>query len=137
MTTRRNFARAARNVRRFGNGMRPPLGTALRGIGEEIMTDVRASSEGHGVPRDEGVLAASGRVEGPRPDVSVLLSFGDASAPYALRQHEELDYRHTVGEPRYLVRGVDRWKPNGSAAVAALKRNAEQAARRAAGPRAR
>ena len=136
-TTRRNFARAARRVRHFGNGMKPPAGTALRMIGEEIMTDVRASSPGRGVPRDEGVLAASGRVEGPRPDVSVLLSFGDAAAPYALRQHEELDYHHTVGEARYLVRGVDRWRPGGSAAMAGLKRNAEAAARRAAGPQRR
>ena len=130
MSTRRNFARAARKIEAFGNGMRPPLGSGLRQIGEEIMTDVKASAPGHGVPVDTGVLRGSGRVEGPRSDLTVLLSFGGAAAPYALRQHEDMTYRHTVGEARYLVRGVDRWRPGGSAAIRALKQQAEWLARR-------
>lgn len=120
-TTRRNFARAARKLSTYGRRVRRPLGGALRQIGEEIMTDAKASSPGRGVPVDTGVLRNSGRVTGPRPNLTVLLSFGDAAAPYALIQHESMDFAHTVGEPRYLVRAVDRWKPNGSSAIEGLK----------------
>jgi hypothetical protein len=130
VSTRRNFARAARKIEAFSHGMRQPLGSGLRQIGEEIMTDVKASAPGYGVPVDTGALRASGRVEGPRSDLTVLLSFGDAATSYALRQHEELDYRHPVGEARYLVRGVDRWRPGGSAAIRALRRQAEWLAAR-------
>lgn len=86
--------------------------SGLRVIGEEIMTDVKASRPGAGVPVDEGALRASGRVTGPEVRGSravVTLAFGGSAAPYALRQHEELQYRHTVGEARYLVRGAERW----------------------------
>lgn len=132
MTTRRNFARAARKIERMGAGVKRPLGSGLRQIGEEIMTDAKASSAGRGVPVDTGALRASGQAEGPRPDVTVLLSFGDSSAPYALRQHEDMTYHHTVGEPRYLVRAVDRWEPNGSAAIEGLRLQAEATATRVA-----
>lgn len=128
--TTRNFRRAARNLSTYGRMMTRTAGGALRGIGEEIMTDAKTPSPGRGVPVDEGVLRASGRVEGPRPDATVLLSFGDASAPYALRQHEELDWHHDVGEARYLVRAVDRWRPDGSAAMDALAAQADALAER-------
>lgn len=87
--------------------------SGLRVIGEEIMTDVKASRPGAGVPKDTGNLAASGRVTGPDRRGAVRLSFGGAAAPYALRQHEELTYRHTLGEARYLVRGLERWMQGG------------------------
>lgn len=129
-STRRNFRRAARKMQRFSRAAGLTMGPTLRMLGEEIMTDVKASRPGHGVPVDTGVLRNSGRVTGPRPDVTVLLSFGDAAAPYALRQHEEMDFAHTVGEPRYLIRGVDRWEPNGSAAIEAMSKLAEATAAR-------
>ena len=97
--------------------------SGLRVIGETIMTDVKASRPGEGVPRDTGELAGSGRVEGPDAGV-VRLTFGGAAAPYALRQHEELGYRHTLGEARYLVRGLERWA-RGSNVEDALRKNAE------------
>ncbi|MGH9255471.1 MAG: hypothetical protein ACRD3C_13000, partial [Vicinamibacterales bacterium] len=67
-------------------------------------------------------------VEGPAATPfgpSVELSFGGAAANYALAQHEILTYRHKVGEARYLVRGMERWKPGGSSAMEALKANAQ------------
>jgi hypothetical protein len=99
--------------------------SGLRVVGETIMTDVKASRSGAGVPRDTGALAASGRVSGPSASGAVDLTFGGAAAPYALRQHEELSYRHPVGEARYLVRGVERFASS-RGPVEALRKNAAE-----------
>jgi hypothetical protein len=32
----------------------------------------------------------------------VEMGYGGPATPYALRQHEELDYYHTVGKAKYL-----------------------------------
>ncbi len=130
MSTSRSFRAAARAIESFGRQMEKRTPSGLRMIGEEIMTDVKSSRPGHGVPVDEGPLRASGRVAGPQRG-EVELSFGGASAPYALRQHEDLTLNHTVGEARYLVRGVERWKPGQGAALAHLQREAVEAIRAA------
>lgn len=131
--TRDSFNAAAKKIadamREVGNEVSP----TLLAVGEEIMTDVKASRPGHGVPVDKGTLRGSGRVTGPaghrfRPFVT--LSFGGAAAPYALIQHEVVTFKHTVGEPRYLVRGMERWKPGGSPAWLALQKNAKAALNR-------
>ena len=127
--TIRDFKRAARRLELYGEQMFRPIGSGLRQIGEEIMTDVKASSPGRGVPVDTGTLRGSGKVEGPLSGTGdVLLSFGGAAAPYALIQHE-VQYHHKIGEVRYLTRGVNRWRPHGSAAMEALKIQAEYAAK--------
>lgn len=128
--TRRNFARAAKKLDRFGAGAKRIAGSGLRIIGEEIMTDAKASRPGHGVPRDTGTLAGTGAVTGPRRDGTVLLSFGGPAAPYALYQHEVLDLAHTVGEARYLVRAVDRWRPDRTAAWNAQRKQLDDLTRR-------
>lgn len=88
------------------------IAATLRTEGEAIMTDVKASRPGKGVPVDTGALRSSGVVRGPElaspGNPQVRLTFGGPSAPYALVQHERLDYTHSVGEPRYLVRGFRR-----------------------------
>ncbi len=59
------------------------------------------------VPVDLGPLRASGYVELPiikGDQVSVVLGFGGPSAPYALTQHENMDFNHTTGGPKYLER---------------------------------
>lgn len=127
MRTQQSFTAAAANIRAGARGMGVPFGRGLRMIGEEIMTDVKASAPGHGVPVDEGTLRSTGLVEGPvalGSGTRVTLSFGGPAAPYALAQHERLDYNHTVGEARYLVRGLERWRPLGSRAVVALQMQA-------------
>jgi len=130
MSTRRNFGRVAKTIRKYRDELVKEGGRALREIGEEMMTDIKASRPGRGVPVDFGALRDSGRAIGPRSDATVLLTFGGPSAPYALVQHERLDFAHDVGEARYLVRGVERWRPGGSAAMRALAANARGAARR-------
>lgn len=126
-----SFNRAARDIREWAQNAKGGLGPSLRIAGEEIMTDVKSSRPGHGVPVDKGVLRSTGRVEGPttgkQPEVS--LSFGGAAAPYALKQHEETFYTHTVGEARYLVRGVERYAFNGGQARKALKDTVDAATR--------
>ena len=100
-------------------------------IGEEIKTDVAASRPGKGIPRDFGVLASTLRVRAPGAH-RVFLTAGGAAAAYALVQHEKLDLQHDIGEARYLVRGIERWKPDGSAAMEAMKDQSEEAAKRVA-----
>ena len=126
--TTASFNRAAQRIARLAKALGPLAGPFLRGVGEEIMTDVKASRPGAGVPRRDGILAGTGMVDGPVDGAKgpvVELSFGGAAAPYALVQHERLDYHHTLGEARYLVRGVERWQPDGSAAREALRQNAQ------------
>lgn len=127
--TRQSFRDAAKDIERFARKMERETPQAVREIAEEVMTDVKASAPGKGVPVDTGALRASGTVEGPDPLNLVVIGFGGPAAPYALKQHERTDYSHTVGEARYLVRGLERWEPGGSSAMKALERNAEAAVR--------
>jgi hypothetical protein len=65
---------------------------------EIIMTD----SKQNYCPVKDGILKGSGHVEVDENRVSVTLAYGGAAGAYAARQHEELDYHHTVGEAKYL-----------------------------------
>lgn len=77
---------------------------ALLEVGEEIMTDAKENY----VPVDLGALRASGFVRSDLSfkDYTIKLGFGGPSAPYALIQHENMQYRHTTGGPKYLERPV-------------------------------
>ena len=78
------------------------IGRALFVAGENIM---RISKRDF-VPVDLGPLRASGHVRPPERGqgtmISVALVYGGPSARYAIEQHENLDYQHTVGEAKYL-----------------------------------
>ena len=129
----RNVAEVARKIETLARAGGDANVSGARVIGEQIMTDVKASRPGAGVPVDTGALRQTGRVDGPDARGVVRLSFGGAAASYALRQHEDLSYRHTVGEARYLVRGLERWE-RGNAPEDALRMQAKaaiDAARRA------
>lgn len=131
--TRDSFEEAAEAFARLETEMEKATDKGLREIGEEIMTDVKASRQGKGVPVDKGTLRSTGTVEGPDPEGVVTLAFGGPAAKYAITQHERTDYSHTVGESRYLVRGVDRWRAGGSAAFRALQAQAVQAVAQSGG----
>ena len=107
------FAAAARKIEAMARKGGDEMVSGIRVIGEAIMTDVKASRPGAGVPKDEGPLSASGRVEGPDSRGAVELTFGGAAAPYALYQHERVDLRHQLGEARYLTRGMERFEQGG------------------------
>ena len=83
---------------------------------EMILTDVKQSRPGRGVPVDLGPLNQSGRVTPGGPRTPVKIVFGGAATPYALYQHERTDLRHRVGEARYIVRGVERFVAEGGPA---------------------
>lgn len=77
------------------------LGAALYQEAECIMGD----SKEFYVPVDIGALRASGHVQPPETSgdkISVTLGFGGPAAPYALKVHEDLQARHTVGGAKYL-----------------------------------
>jgi len=126
--TKKSFDHLGRKIAELRRGGPHILNPGLKQVGEEVMTDVKASRKGRGVPRDKGHLADSGKVEGPE-NLVLTLAFGDDSAPYALYQHEVMDLHHTVGEARYLVRGVERWRPEGSSVNRALEEQAAEIVR--------
>lgn len=129
----KEFRKIAKSIERAYKDVGQRVPSGLRIIGEEIMSDVKASGPGKGVPIDTGVLRASGRVDGPKMvkgQPVVTLSFGGAAAPYALIQHEGLHFRHRLGEARYLVRGVQRYKPG--QAVRHIRINVEEGLKTAA-----
>lgn len=71
-------------------------------------------------PVDTGALRASGRVETERTSnyVRATLSFGGASAPYALKVHEDLDAYHDDGQAKYLESVLQESAPFMAARVA-------------------
>jgi hypothetical protein len=75
---------------------------ALYQEGEAIMTESKRQC-----PVDLGNLRATGHVSQPEMQqghITVTLAYGGPSATYAIVQHERLDFRHTVGGPKYLER---------------------------------
>lgn len=70
----------------------------------EILTD----SKENFVPVRLGTLRGTGIVLAPERKagrlIEVTIAFGGPSAPYAIVQHENLDYVHRVGEAKYLER---------------------------------
>lgn len=73
---------------------------------------VLGESQTEYVPVDTGVLKNSGFVAEPKitsSGVEVELGYGGAAAAYAVVQHERLDYRHTVGQAKFLEIPVLAW----------------------------
>jgi hypothetical protein len=132
--TIQSFRREGKRIARAARSLARGHAIGLRMIGEEIMADVKNSRPGRGVPVDTGALRSTGRVEGglsgPAILARVTLDFGGPAAPYALIQHERLDYHHPVGEARYLVRGLERWRPGSSAALHATAADFKRRIRR-------
>lgn len=70
-----------------------------------IMTEAKQRA-----PVDVGTLRNSGYVTLPSRqggDTFVEAGFGGAAKAYAVRQHEELSYRHEVGEAKYLENAIN------------------------------
>lgn len=70
----------------------------------EVMTEAKQRA-----PVDLGPLRASGYVtlpaKGQNPKVE--LGFGGPSAPYAITQHERTEFKHEVGEAKYLENAIN------------------------------
>jgi hypothetical protein len=50
--------------------------------------------------------------------VSCILGAGGAASEYALVQHENLEFRHTVGEAKYLTNALNATEPGRDARIA-------------------
>ncbi len=56
-------------------------------------------------PKDIGTLRNTIHVEGPESsgrEITVSIVAGGPAAPYAIVQHENMQYRHTIGQAKYL-----------------------------------
>ena len=77
---------------------------------ELVMTDAKENYVPVGQPPEDktpGTLRASGFVLPPvviGNHVEIVLGFGGAAEAYAMVQHEHLEYKHTVGQAKYLER---------------------------------
>jgi hypothetical protein len=74
--------------------------------------------EGHSkslTPVDFGVLRASHETKQPvieGGNISVQIVVGGAAEAYAVRVHEDLDARHTVGQAKFLESAIYAHKPD-------------------------
>ena len=62
-----------------------------------------------------------------RTAVSAVVGFGGPATRYALVQHERTDYKHTVGEAKYLEKAV---QANASQVPQIVQRHMERVKRR-------
>lgn len=96
-------AKLRRLIQKFPDKIR----AVLRFHAELIMT----VSKRDFVPVDLGTLRSSGFVDQPTRGsgrlISIDLFYGGPAAPYAIRQHEDLRLRHTVGSAEYLKRPLE------------------------------
>lgn len=107
-----------RKIERIAKEYANRVERALRVEAELIIT----RSKRDFVPVDLGALRDSGHAENVRRrgrDLEVSLVYGDASAPYALIQHENPDFAHRVGSWKYLEIPLNEAIPGMDARIAA------------------
>ena len=74
------------------------------------------------VPLDESPLMQSGNASVDEASLTAVVSY---DTPYAVRQHEELDYRHAPGRTaKYLERPLNASRQEVAALIAAQMRRA-------------
>ncbi len=67
----------------------------------EIATEIKSLSQAL-CPVDQGTLRGSAYIEERREQGKIIIGYGGAAASYALKQHENLHYHHTVGQAKFL-----------------------------------
>lgn len=104
------------------------VGAALYREGEAIMTESKKLC-----PVDLGNLRSTGHVTPPEEHgghVTVTLGYGGPAAKYAVAQHERLDFKHTVGQAKYLEEPMLAASQGLDARIAqSIKKGIEDAAR--------
>lgn len=74
------------------------------------------------VPLDEGYLQSTGTASVDEPSLNAMVSF---DGPYAVRQHEELTWRHAPGRTaKYLENSLNESRQEVAALIAAELRRA-------------
>ena len=100
---------SAMNIRKMDKATRKRFYEEMLKVSKEIME----RSKNRYVPILTGALKRSGKVKGnPGRYPVVYLSYGSAAVPYALLQHENLNFHHPGGRSaKYLERAVDDFGP--------------------------
>lgn len=89
-----------RKLKSLGDRATTIVSAALFQEAEAIMTESKQQC-----PVDTGVLRSTGHVTPPEVSggrVVVTLGYGGPAAPYAIVQHERLDFVHKVGRAKFL-----------------------------------
>jgi hypothetical protein len=74
------------------------------------------------VPLDEGYLQSTGTASVDEPSLTAMVSY---DGPYAVPQHERLDFRHAPGRTaKYLENSLNAARPEVAALIAAELRRA-------------
>ena len=90
----------------FGKDIQQKALDKLEIQGQLILAEAKKET-----PVDLGPLRDSGKVDQDKSGKCVWISFGNGpSAKYAIKQHERLDYHHTVGKAKYLADPFNRMK---------------------------
>ncbi len=91
------------NIKKVGDRAAKEATAALFIEAQEILTRSRQDF----VPVDMGILRSDSGVTNPtrsaKAEVTIWYGAGPAEK-YAIPQHERLDFKHTVGGPKYLER---------------------------------
>lgn len=93
-------AKLIQTLKTLGARAQTIVGAALLQEAEKIMTESKRQC-----PVDLGNLRDTGHVTEPEVSgghVSVTLGYGGPAAPYAIVQHERLDFQHKVGKAKFL-----------------------------------
>lgn len=94
----KGLQQAQRNLRAIAKKFPKKAKGALVKRSEIIMTD---SKENY-CPVEHGDLKNSGHVIVDPDKIKTTLAYGGAAEDYAVPQHENLTYKHKVGENKYL-----------------------------------
>jgi hypothetical protein len=107
------------------------MARALYVEGETIMAD----SKGKYVPVKSGNLRSSGHVQKPKQHKKygwvIDLGYGGPAVPYAVVQHERMDYYHRHGESKYLEKPALKRAPKigrnvSKAVLAVMQKNGKR-----------
>ena len=118
--TARGFKNLDKTFKNLGIDTRLALSSALFASAQDV-----ANKADNLVPVDEGILKGSQSVTPPKPHSATptaRITYGGPSAPYALVQHERLDYEHPKGgQAKYLeepfIEEVNAWPARFSARI--------------------
>ena len=122
MAAKMTAEQVAAKMRQHLTAARKAAEIALYQGGSIVMTEAKKRA-----PVDFGTLKGSGYVTLPRRqggETIVEVGFGGAAKAYAKRQHEELSYRHEVGEAKYLENAISHTEAEVRAWVKRVAENA-------------
>lgn len=97
-------------IRKIQTGMSKEIADALY---EEAKIELREAKKR--TPVATGALRKSGKVSKPKisgKTVTVDISFGGETAPYAVYVHEDLEAFHPIGQAKFLESVIEESRPH-------------------------